>query len=111
MRVDMQRWRARACRKSGTGASVVIMLRTDLGQHGMREGLGDAQLMDEIQEGLRYLFQTKSPYTLLISGTGHAGTCHSLEARDAAPFEERNSIIFLNLYFFFKKKREGEKRR
>eukprot|EP00884_Botryococcus_braunii_P004442 jgi/Botrbrau1/1399/Bobra.0063s0099.2 len=31
------------------------------------------QLMDEIQEGLRYLFQTQSPYTLLISGTGHAG--------------------------------------
>jgi hypothetical protein len=29
--------------------------------------------MDEIQEGLRYLFQTSSPYTLCISGTGHAG--------------------------------------
>lgn len=29
--------------------------------------------MDEIQRGLRYLFQTESPYTLCISGTGHAG--------------------------------------
>lgn len=29
--------------------------------------------MDEIQEGLRYTFQTDSPYTLMVSGTGHAG--------------------------------------
>jgi hypothetical protein len=29
--------------------------------------------MDDIQDGLRYLFQTASPYTLLVSGTGHAG--------------------------------------
>lgn len=29
--------------------------------------------MDEIQAGLRYLFQTSSNYTLLASGTGHAG--------------------------------------
>lgn len=29
--------------------------------------------MDEIQGGLRYFFQTDSPYTLLVSGTGHAG--------------------------------------
>eukprot|EP00877_Chromochloris_zofingiensis_P003269 jgi/Chrzof1/12943/Cz07g13110.t1 len=30
-------------------------------------------IMDEIQGGLRYFFQTDSPYTLLVSGTGHAG--------------------------------------
>lgn len=29
--------------------------------------------MDEIRAGLRYLFQTASNYTLLASGTGHAG--------------------------------------
>lgn len=29
--------------------------------------------MDEIRQGLRYLFQTSSNYTLLASGTGHAG--------------------------------------
>ena len=29
--------------------------------------------MDEIQNGLRYVFQTKSKYVCLISGTGHAG--------------------------------------
>lgn len=31
------------------------------------------KIMDEIQTGLRYLFQTNSKYTLLVSGTGHAG--------------------------------------
>ena len=31
------------------------------------------KIMDECQEGLRYLFQTESKYTCLISGTGHAG--------------------------------------
>ena len=30
-------------------------------------------IMDEIQDGLRYMFQTKSKYVCLISGTGHAG--------------------------------------
>lgn len=30
-------------------------------------------IMDEIQAGLRYLFQTSSNYTLCASGTGHAG--------------------------------------
>jgi hypothetical protein len=30
-------------------------------------------IMDEIQQGLRYLFQTDSKYTLVVSGTGHAG--------------------------------------
>ena len=31
------------------------------------------KIMDECQEGLRYVFQTDSKYTLLVSGTGHAG--------------------------------------
>ena len=35
-------------------------------------------IMDEIQEGLRYMFQTKSKYVLLISGTGHAGKLPSI---------------------------------
>lgn len=29
--------------------------------------------MDEVRQGLQYIFQTDSPYTLCISGTGHAG--------------------------------------
>jgi hypothetical protein len=29
--------------------------------------------MDEVQQGLRYLFQTDSKYVLCVSGTGHAG--------------------------------------
>lgn len=32
------------------------------------------KIMNEIQEGLQYVFQTSSKYTLLVSGTGHAGT-------------------------------------
>lgn len=35
-------------------------------------------IMDEIQEGLRYLFQTKSKYVLLVSGTGHAGVLSAI---------------------------------
>ena len=31
------------------------------------------KIMDEIQEGLRYVFQTSSKYTLLISSSGHGG--------------------------------------
>ena len=31
------------------------------------------KIMDEIQDGLRYLFQTDSKYVCLMSGTGHAG--------------------------------------
>jgi len=31
------------------------------------------KIMDDIQEGLRYLFQTDSKNTLLVSGSGHAG--------------------------------------
>ena len=34
-------------------------------------------LMDEIQAGLRYIFQTKSQYTLMVSGSGHAGEAPS----------------------------------
>ena len=30
-------------------------------------------IMDEIQDGLRYMFQTESKYVCLISGTGHSG--------------------------------------
>ncbi len=30
------------------------------------------KIMDDIQEGLRYVFQTDSKYTLLVSGTGAA---------------------------------------
>ena len=29
--------------------------------------------MDEIKQGLQYVFQTDSPYTLAVSGTGHSG--------------------------------------
>lgn len=31
------------------------------------------KIMDEVQQGLRYVFQTDSQYTLCVSGTGHAG--------------------------------------
>jgi aspartate aminotransferase-like enzyme len=31
------------------------------------------KIMDEVQQGLRYAFQTSSRYTLCVSGTGHAG--------------------------------------
>jgi alanine-glyoxylate transaminase/serine-glyoxylate transaminase/serine-pyruvate transaminase len=45
--------------------------------------------MDEISEGLRYMFQTKSPYTLMVSGTGHAG----MEASIANLLEPGEKII------------------
>ncbi len=32
------------------------------------------KIMDDIQEGLRYLFQTDSKNTLLVSGSGTLGT-------------------------------------
>ena len=48
--------------------------------------------MDEIQEGLRYLFQTKSPYTLCVSGTGHAG----MEACIANLVEPGETVIVGN---------------
>lgn len=31
------------------------------------------QAIDEIKEGIRYLFQTKNELTLAITGSGHAG--------------------------------------
>ena len=48
--------------------------------------------MDEIQQGLRYLFQTKSPYTLAVSGTGHAG----MEACIANLVEPGETVIVGN---------------
>eukprot|EP00891_Asterochloris_glomerata_P005512 jgi/Astpho2/5512/Aster-02778 len=48
--------------------------------------------MDEIQEGLRYLFQTESPYVLYVSGTGHAG----MEAAIANVLEPGETIIVGN---------------
>lgn len=49
-------------------------------------------IMDEIQEGLRYLFQTKSKYVLLVSGTGHAG----MEAAVANLLEPGEKIVVGN---------------
>lgn len=46
-------------------------------------------IMDEIQQGLRYLFQTTSPYVLLVSGTGHAG----MEATIANCLEPGETIV------------------
>ncbi|XP_063848279.1 alanine--glyoxylate aminotransferase-like isoform X2 [Scylla paramamosain] len=44
------------------------------------------QIMDEVKEGLRYLFQTKSDVVCCVSGTGHAGMeatmCNLLEPND-----------------------------
>jgi alanine-glyoxylate transaminase/serine-glyoxylate transaminase/serine-pyruvate transaminase len=45
--------------------------------------------MDEIKSGLQYMFQTASPYTLLVSGTGHAG----MEAAVANLLEPGDKII------------------
>ncbi|EIE23124.1 alanine-glyoxylate transaminase [Coccomyxa subellipsoidea C-169] len=49
-------------------------------------------IMDEIQDGLRYLFQTSSKYVLLISGTGHAG----MEAAIANMLEPGETIVVGN---------------
>lgn len=49
-------------------------------------------IMDEIQQGLRYLFQTTSPYVLLVSGTGHAG----MEAAIANCIEPGETIVVAN---------------
>ncbi|MPC92027.1 Serine--pyruvate aminotransferase, mitochondrial [Portunus trituberculatus] len=42
--------------------------------------------MDEVKEGLRYLFQTRSDVVCCVSGTGHAGMeatmCNLLEPKD-----------------------------
>jgi alanine-glyoxylate transaminase / serine-glyoxylate transaminase / serine-pyruvate transaminase len=50
------------------------------------------KIMDEIQEGLRYLFQTKSKYTLAVSGTGHAG----MEAAIANLVEPGETVVVGN---------------
>lgn len=31
------------------------------------------KVMDEIKEGMRYVFQTQNPWTLVVSGPGHLG--------------------------------------
>lgn len=44
------------------------------------------QIMDEVKEGLRYIFQTKAEVVCCVSGTGHAGMettmCNLLEPGD-----------------------------
>ena len=50
------------------------------------------KIMDEVQQGLRYLFQTDSPYTLCVSGTGHAG----MEACIANLVEPGETVIVGN---------------
>ena len=50
------------------------------------------KIMDEIQEGLRYVFQTKSKYTLAVSGTGHAG----MEAAIANLVEPGETVVVGN---------------
>lgn len=50
------------------------------------------KIMDEIQQGLRYLFQTDSKYTLCVSGTGHAG----MEAVIANLLEPGETIAVAN---------------
>lgn len=46
----------------------------------------------EIQEGLRYVFQTKSKYVLLVAGSGHAG----MEASVANLIEPGETIVVGN---------------
>lgn len=48
--------------------------------------------MDEIKTGLQYLFQTDSPYTLCVSGTGHAG----MEAAIANLVEPGEKVVVGN---------------
>ncbi|GBF94809.1 hypothetical protein Rsub_07981 [Raphidocelis subcapitata] len=50
------------------------------------------KIMDEISEGLRYCLQTDSKYTLMVSGTGHAG----MEAAIANLLEPGEKIIVGN---------------
>ena len=35
------------------------------------------QIMDEIQAGLRYMFQTESKYTCLVTGSGVCAPCRA----------------------------------
>lgn len=50
------------------------------------------KIMDEVQQGLQYLFQTDSPYTLCVSGTGHAG----MEAAIANLVEPGETVVVGN---------------
>lgn len=50
------------------------------------------KLMDEVQEGLRYVFQTDTKYTLCMSGTGHAG----MEATIANLVEPGETVVVGN---------------
>ncbi len=50
------------------------------------------KIMDEVQQGLRYLFQTSSPYVLNVSGTGHAG----MEAAIANLVEPGETVLVGN---------------
>ncbi|KAI8464731.1 MAG: alanine-glyoxylate transaminase [Monoraphidium minutum] len=50
------------------------------------------KIMDEISEGLRYTLQTDSKYTLMVSGTGHAG----MEAAIANLLEPGEKILVGN---------------
>ncbi|MEW5300914.1 MAG: hypothetical protein WDW38_005173 [Sanguina aurantia] len=50
------------------------------------------KIMDDIQDGLRYALQTKSKYTLMVSGTGHAG----MEACIANLLEPGDKIVVGN---------------
>lgn len=48
--------------------------------------------MDEVREGLQYLFQTESKYTCLLPGPGHAG----MEASIANLVEPGETIVVAN---------------
>ena len=50
------------------------------------------KIMDEIKGGLQYAFQTASPYTLCVSGTGHAG----MEAAIANLVEPGETVVVGN---------------
>ncbi|KAK9807220.1 hypothetical protein WJX73_010527 [Symbiochloris irregularis] len=50
------------------------------------------KIMDEIQQGLRYVFQTNSKHVLMVSGTGHAG----MEACIANLLEPGETIVVGN---------------
>ncbi|CAK0772136.1 hypothetical protein CVIRNUC_003932 [Coccomyxa viridis] len=50
------------------------------------------KIMDEIQAGLQYVFQTNSKYTLMVSGTGHAG----MEACIANLVEPGDTVVVGN---------------
>ena len=54
--------------------------------------LSAGSVFTEIQEGLRYVFQTKSKYVLLVAGSGHAG----MEAAIANLLEPGETIVVGN---------------